>query len=119
MPVFRALPFKTVRSVFILPPDWETWQQRIIQHQFNTDKLMQRLVEGKRSLQYALDDIDTQFVVNGDLATAVGDFITLALGRPMDDRLQADQDKARGLVRILLEQVGRATTDPAIASSQQ
>src|SRR4051812_162702 len=118
MPVFRSLPFKSVRSVYILPPDWETWQQRIVQHQFNTDKLMQRLVEGKRSLQYALDDVDTQFVINGDLPTAVEDFITLAFGRPMSERLQADQQKAKELVRNLLEQVEQATTDPAIASGQ-
>lgn len=119
MPAFRALPFKSVRSVYILPPDWEAWQERLKQHQFNTDKLMQRLAEGKRSLQYALDDIDTQFVINGDLSTAVDDFITLAFGRPMDERLQADQEKAKELVRNLLEQVERATTDPAVASSPQ
>jgi guanylate kinase len=119
MPAFRALPFKSVRSVYILPPDWETWQQRLIQHQFNADKLMQRLAEGKRSLQYALDDVDTQFVINDDLPTAIEDFITLAFGRPINERLQADQEKAPELVRNLLKQVEQATIDPAIVLDQQ
>jgi guanylate kinase len=118
MPTFRALPFKVVRCVFVLPPDWETWQERIKKHQFNADKLMQRLSEAKHSLQYALDDNDTQFVICREVADSVGDFIAQVYGRPMSEQLEADQQKSLDIVRNLLEKLEQATNDPAMLSGQ-
>jgi guanylate kinase len=119
MPIFRALPFKVVRSVFILPPDWDTWQERIHKHQFNADKLMQRLAEAQHSLQYALDDNDTQFVICRGVEASADDFITQVYGRPMNEQLEADQQKALGIVRNLLDRLEQVTNDPAMLSDQQ
>ncbi|HSX17436.1 MAG TPA: hypothetical protein VLH86_05050 [Patescibacteria group bacterium] len=118
MPVFRALPFKSIRTIYVVPPDWDTWQQRLKQHRFSADKLMKRFEEGKRSLEFAWADNTTQFVINGDLMTAVDDFVLLTLGRPLPERLQADQEKARDIVRNLLEKVGDVMRDPAAVSEQ-
>lgn len=114
MPTFRALPFKTVRCIFVLPPDWETWQTRIKEHQFNADKLMQRLNEAKRSLRYAQDDNDTQFVICRSVADSVDDFMMLAYGRPLNEQREADQKKAPQIVRDLLNRLEQATRDPAM-----
>lgn len=113
IPVFRALPFQRFGTVFVLPPDWETWQNRFKQHHFSADKLMQRLLEGKRSLEFALKDEAVQFVINNELMPAVDDFVTLVLGRPLPARLEADQQVARDVVRILIDKLTQVTDDPA------
>jgi len=103
MPTFRALPFKHVASVFVLPPDFRSWQARM--HGFTPEQLTRRLAEAERSLQFALGESQTRFVINGDLERATGDFISLALGRPLNARQQADQLAARSLTQELLDQV--------------
>jgi guanylate kinase len=102
LPVFRALPFHSMRCIFILPPDWQQWQDRIKAHGFNADILSRRLYEARRSLEFALHDAQTVFLVNDDRATAAEDFITLVLRKPLTERLQADQTRARTLVRTLI-----------------
>jgi guanylate kinase len=114
MPVFRQLPFKQVGVIYVLPPDFEAWQQRIVQHSFTADKLATRMAEARQSLQFALDDGDARFVINGDLLTAVDDFVTLAMDRPLSERLKMDQEKSKDLVRILIKAVDTAMQDPAI-----
>lgn len=105
MPVFRSLPFKRIRSIFVTPPDWQTWEQRLSAHGFTPEQRAKRLDEAKRSLQFALDDEQTMLVINQDLPTATDDFITLALGLPLSDRLQQDQARARDDVRNLLSKL--------------
>lgn len=102
MPEFRALPFKTVRSIFIIPPDYATWQDRIKQHGFTVDHVRRRLQEAALSFEFALQDQATQLIVNEELAVAARDFVTLAQGRPLPPRLQADQVRGREIVQSLL-----------------
>jgi len=106
MPAFRALPFQSVRSIFITPPSWEVWQQRLEQHGFTPEQRVKRLAEAARSLQFALDDTETQMIISADLDQAAADFVTLALGQPLSTRLQADQTRARDIVRNLLKRLG-------------
>ena len=103
MPVFRSLPFQSIRSLFVLPPNWETWQQRLRLHGFKPEQKAKRLAEAERSLQFALDDSETKLIINEDLDTATDDFITLALGRPLGERLQQDQARARAIIQYLLD----------------
>jgi len=91
--------------VFIVPPDYETWQQRIAQHGFTPEQLKKRLAEAVDSLEFALHDDPTYIIVNEDLATAAEDFVTLALGRELSPRLQADQTRAREIVQQLLNRL--------------
>lgn len=101
MPAFKALPFKAVRSIYVLPPSWEVWQQRITEHGFTPDELEHRLVEAGRSLRYALEDPDIIFVVNDDLAQATLDFTQAALGASG----AANPYTSRDLVAQLLKQL--------------
>ncbi|HSW99932.1 MAG TPA: hypothetical protein VLH38_02770 [Patescibacteria group bacterium] len=105
MPAFRALPFKAVRSIFIVPPDYETWQQRIKGHGFTQEQLNRRLVEATHSLIYGLEDETTHLVINDNLDLATEDVIRLALGKSLPARLQADQSRARVIVQSLLERL--------------
>ncbi|HEU4914324.1 MAG TPA: hypothetical protein VFT16_02865 [Candidatus Saccharimonadales bacterium] len=80
MPTFQSLPFKQTRSIFILPPSWEVWQERIKSHGFAPEALEARMREAGRSLRYAIDNEDIVFVLNDDLAKATLDFTQAALG---------------------------------------
>jgi guanylate kinase len=104
VPIFRKLPFKAMRTVYVLPPDWETWQARIKRHGFDEEQLKRRLQEAERSLVFALEDEDTHLVINYDVEPATDDFILLALGKPLPPRLQADQSRGRQLAQELLTQ---------------
>ncbi len=98
MPVFRALPFKTIRTLFIVPASSDIWQQRIGQHHFDNALKQKRLEEARRSFDFALQDQSVQFVINDDVQTAVSDFRMLAHGRAPTAQLQQKQTQARMLI---------------------
>lgn len=95
---FRALPFKQVRVLYVIPPSWEVWQHRAQ----GRNALDARMREAQSSLQFALHDKNTQLIINNDIAVASKDLITLALGKPMTARMHADQTAGRQLIRQLL-----------------
>jgi guanylate kinase len=105
---FRKLPYKTFRTIFILPPDYRTWQQRLKRHSFDAGQLRRRLVEAERSLVFSLEDEAVQFVINDTLDIAARDLIALATGRQLDPRQQADQSRARMLAGEQLLELRRA-----------
>lgn len=103
VPIFRALPFKSMKTVFMTPPSWDVWQQRLKSHSFTLDQLKGRIHEATDSLRFGLNDKETLYLVNDSVELAAEDFATLALGKPMSERLKADQVKARQIVRGLLD----------------
>lgn len=98
---FKALPFKTVRTIFILPPDWETWQTRINAHQFSPQVLERRMMEAGHSLRYAIDAQDLIFVVNEDLVQSTLDFTQAALGAASAANPYKSRDLAAKLLKDL------------------
>ena len=102
MPLFRNLPYKSFRSIFILPPSWQQWQERLQSHGFSPEQLAPRLKEAKTSLQFALNDTGTLFVINDRLNAAAKEFIALALGQPLSKKFQTDPAGAKFLARDLL-----------------
>jgi len=103
IPAFRALPFKSTRTIFMTPPSWDIWQWRLRSHSFTLDQLKGRIHEAVQSLKFGLEDTQSQFIVSDSRELAAEDFATLALSKPMSDRLRADQDRAREIVRGLLD----------------
>ncbi|MBN1174286.1 MAG: hypothetical protein JXA67_19100 [Micromonosporaceae bacterium] len=103
VPTFRALPFKSVRVVYVLPPDPLTWHQRLVRRRWSAATHAKRLAEGARSLAFALTDQATLFVVNEVLTTSVEDFATIVLRRSWPARLRRDQTRARTIVEVLLD----------------
>ena len=55
---FRALPFRSVKAVYILPPTRQVWWKRLEERHADPDRLAGRAAEGLRSLKFALDDQD-------------------------------------------------------------
>lgn len=102
IPLFRSLPYKSFRTIFVLPASWQQWQERLQSRGFSPEQLAPRMTEAKKSLQFALGDADTQFVINDDLDAAVKDFEVLALGAPLNDRLHSDRSRAKLLAKALL-----------------
>ena len=104
VPAFRALPFRSLRVIYVLPPDWPTWQYRMTARHTATDQLRRRLEEGRRSLEYALDEPDLRFVVSDELEAATADFIDAVLDSPGDGGPQREAAVApRDLVELLLK----------------
>jgi len=102
IPAFRALPFKTMRIIFITPPDFKTWQARLHGERNALDK---RLAEACRSFAFALQDEHTTFIINDNLTTATTELLHLAHGRSPTPKLQADQSCGRALVANLLMRI--------------
>lgn len=106
VPLFRSLPFRSFKTIFSVPPDWPTWQERISRRNFTPEQLAPRLKEAKQSLRFALQDDEIQFVINGDLEKAIEDFNQLLQNKPLPRQLQRDQTHACAIVRDLLERLG-------------
>ncbi|HSX33153.1 MAG TPA: hypothetical protein VLF91_02340 [Candidatus Saccharimonadales bacterium] len=102
IPYFQALPFRSFRVVYLLPPHYEEWLARFNQRQFPADEAHRRRTEIKFSLAFALEVEDLHFIIDETIAVAREDLITLALGQPLSERLQADQSRARGVAQELL-----------------
>ncbi|HSX32105.1 MAG TPA: hypothetical protein VLF43_02495 [Candidatus Saccharimonadales bacterium] len=102
VPIFRGLPFQQTTFIFVVPPSWDVWLRRISHHHFTLDKLELRMQEAERSLAYALADPDIKMLIDLDVETGVQDFLTLALDKPMSERLQTDQQRGREIAGDLL-----------------
>lgn len=96
---FRKLPFKAMRTVFIMPPNYAVWRSRLLGER---NALNRRLAEARRSFAFALQDKNTHFIINDDLTTATSDLTTLALGSDMPPHLLADQARGRRLAAQFL-----------------
>ncbi|SRR6266568_5722405 len=107
MPVFRALPFKRLRTVFIVPASYEAWQAHLGLHGFDETLRAKRLSEAERSLRFALEDPEVELLVNDDLAQATIDLLAI-VHRPPNEPMP-DQSKARQVVQNILDHlVGNA-----------
>jgi guanylate kinase len=102
LPQFEALPFADMRVVYVLPPDWRTWETRIAKHNFTPEKLAGRMHEAMQSLQYARKHPEMQFVISRDVAPATDDFVYAVLNLPYPPALQADQAAAPAIIDDLL-----------------
>jgi guanylate kinase len=105
VPAFRALPFRRMRVVYVLPPAALIWRYRLADRGWDQQTLTKRMAEARRSLRFALDGEDTLFVINEDLSTSVDDFVTLVRQRPWSERLREDQLRARTIVDDLMREV--------------
>lgn len=99
LPTFRALPFKSFKTAFIVPASWERWQTQIRAHGFEPHRLAKRLKEAKSSFEFALQGVDVTFVINDNISLATLDLAAIASGETPGSRLQADQQKAREIIQ--------------------
>jgi len=63
----RKLPFKSFRTLYIVPESYEVWQQHLRSHEFGPELYKKRMTEVIHSLEFALHDPHIEFVINDDL----------------------------------------------------
>ncbi len=97
---FKLLGFKSIRAIYILPPNYEKWMERASEHR-DTD-LKARLKEAKASLETALSDGGYYYIINDDLNQAVNQFKELSSGAAIN---HSDQQVARDLALKLLTRI--------------
>jgi guanylate kinase len=102
MPTFHALPFKRMRIIYILPPNWDTWMARMASHGFTPEQHARRLVEARESLTFAINDPQVYFIVNEDLEEAITAFMSFLIDNSSDAE---GQGNARILASELLMQL--------------
>lgn len=102
VPEFRVLPFGSFKTVFILPTNWDVWQERLEQRQFTPEQRHSRLLEGVRSLEFAVRDPETILIVNDDLQLAEAIFVRVLQQGPIPGPLRASQPMAKKLANELL-----------------
>lgn len=105
MPAFRALPFRRMCAVYVVPPDAATWLDRLAQRGIEPERFAKRLAEAADSLHFGMRDEGVCFVVNDDIEAAADDFVALVTQRPWSGRIRRAQRSARGIVSDLLAEV--------------
>ena len=92
VPALRALPFKRLRTIFIVPASYEAWQSHLGLHEFTPELRTKRLAEARRSFEFALSDHDVELLINDDLKQATIDFLAIVhrpAGAPVPDQIHA------------------------------
>jgi guanylate kinase len=105
--VFRQLPLQSFRTIYVLPPSYDAWQERLSQHPLAPEQLRRRMEEAAASLTFGLQDGQTQFMLNDDLGTAISDFIALAFGQPIQSARIHEQSRARTAAVAILAELTR------------
>ena len=99
---FKNYGFKLVRPVFIVPPDYSEWIERISEH--HEINLEPRFKEAIQSLETALRDDGYLYVLNKNIDDAVEQFLLVTSGTIDPD----SQVHARQAAESLLSDLRRA-----------
>jgi guanylate kinase len=102
VPNFRQLGFRKTISVFITPPSFEEWMQRLDVHNLSAEQQAMRLSEAARSLEFALNDKEVHLILNDNIVEAVNQTKNSLEGIVDQER----EAKARSTAEELLGNVG-------------
>ncbi|HSW98883.1 MAG TPA: hypothetical protein VLF71_03525 [Candidatus Saccharimonadales bacterium] len=99
---FRALPFRTFRTLYVLPESAAAWHARLAGRGWGAAELAPRFAEARESLAFALARPEVQFVINrtGGLGAAAAGLAALATGQHAPHAAQ--QEAGRRLAQELL-----------------
>jgi guanylate kinase len=102
VPSHRQLGFRKTLSVFITPPSFEEWMQRLDVHNLSAEQQALRLAEAARSLEFALNDKEVHLILNDDIIEAVNQTKNVLEGNVDQDR----ESEALSIAEELLGNVG-------------
>lgn len=101
MPQFRSLGFRSVKSLYIMPPSYVEWMRRI--GGVRSSDLLARIGEARQSILLATNDPNYSFILNDDLDAAVTDVLNVINDSEINQRrAQLAFDTAD----IILEHIG-------------
>jgi guanylate kinase len=101
MPQFRNLGFRSVKSLYIMPPSYVEWMRRI--GGVRTTDLLARISEARQSILLATNDEKYSFILNDDLNAAVEDVLNIINGKEVNQRRS---QLAFDTADIILEHIG-------------
>lgn len=100
VPNFRSLPFAETKVAVIVPPDYETWMQRMDGHELDERAREARVKEAEHSYQFALADSEALFVLNDTVEAGARRLLQVVKGETPDRH-----DKARAIAVNILAQL--------------
>ena len=106
IPSFKLLGFRKITQVYIMPPGYVEWMQRI--SQMGTKDLQQRIDESIKSLKTAISDEKYHFVLNDNAKTALNDVQKILRGEKISEHRA---ELARSTADLLLEHLGDQDDD--------
>lgn len=98
--IFRALPFASTRTAVIVPPDYDTWMQRLGAYDTTRERLLNRLAEARQSYEFALQDTQARFVLSDTVEAGVRRLLQVA-----EDAAPDDETRARGIVEEIVRRM--------------
>lgn len=104
---FRSLPFKTVKVICVVPPDYDTWQKRIKSHNFSSQNFAKRMQEARQSLEFSQIDKNSQLLMNDNLGEAVNILSDLVHRRKLNDASLQNQRAAKIAAESILSKLQR------------
>jgi guanylate kinase len=101
--VMRELPFKSVQGLYVVPPSYDKWQERLARRgELTQQELQHRYDEAQESLAISLADPAVDFIINEDLRRATLEARALiSFGYRDQPRL----DEGRVIATQMLEQL--------------
>ncbi|MDB5165722.1 MAG: guanylate kinase [Candidatus Saccharibacteria bacterium] len=105
---FRAVVGEAVRAIFVVPPDYQSWRQRL-EARYTSEEAFERELPARRAiaideLEHALGVAYFHIIINDDLERAIGAVDDIA-HRP--NTFVRQDDEARLAARDLLEDIRR------------
>lgn len=101
VPIFRSLGFQKTVTAFIMPPSYDEWLRRIKKPGLSDQDVQKRMPEASRSLNFALGDSATHFILNDNVDKAVQQIAQLLSGV-----VEAPTDlKARKIAQDILTRI--------------
>jgi guanylate kinase len=101
VPQFRTLGFSETMAVYITPPTFLEWMDRLGRISFDRDQLLGRLKESKFSFQFALNDSQIHFILNDVLEEAVHQTNMLLNGKVDAERESKARQEAQRIFQEL------------------
>ncbi len=104
---YMQLAPEAVKPIFILPPDYVTWQRRLNKRygthiESHKDDLAKRIATSKLELQYALDNQYYYLVINEDIDQAVRDVDAIVWSK---ERAANSSERGKAVARELLSKI--------------
>lgn len=102
IPEFRTLGFERTIAAYIVPPSLQEWMFRMGAHKLSPQDLEKRMAEAKRSLNFAINDKQTFFILSDQLDDAVIQTNSLVGGKINEVRQNYAQEIAKQLYEQLM-----------------
>jgi guanylate kinase len=99
VPAFRQLGFASTLTAFITPPSYDEWMRRMNDHSLSGEQFSKRMSEAQRSLEFALSDPETHFILSDQVEMATHQLQQLLKNQTDKSREAAAKQAALQMLR--------------------